>query len=540
MSKITEKYKFAVLPLVLAVGVAGGLFMGRYVANASMSPAEEKLRTMMSIIENEYVDEIDVDSILDKSLPGLLATLDPHSVYIDKSELDAINDELNGSFSGVGVSFQISNDSVIILEVIAGGPAEKVGLMTGDRILKANGKKLSGANVTNEDVFKSLRGEADSKVKLEVKRNSSVKPLIFTVTRGEVPVKSVDCVYMINPTTGFIRVSKFAETTYREFVDALGELRDKGAKRYVIDLRGNTGGFLDQPILMANEFLPKGRMIVFTKGRKPENETIAVSDGTGSFQDVDLVVLINEISASSSEIFAGAMQDNDRALIVGRRSFGKGLVQTQTVLPDSSALRLTVARYYTPSGRCIQKDYKMGDLADYDMDIARRYNRGELFNADSAKLDKSKKFETIGGRVVFGGGGIMPDIFVPEDTTGYTSYYVNVMNHGLLQEYAFDIADKYRDLARNASSLDDLLRILPRDQTLLENFVAYAAKKGVPARWYYINQSRNLLLRYLKAFIARDVLGYSQFFEMINRGDNTVKRAVKALDNDHKLLSTKN
>lgn len=376
-----------------------------------------------------------------------------------------------------------------------------------------------------------MRGEKGSKVVLEIKRQSSKQPLTFDVIRGDIPVNSVDCKYMVDDEVGYLRVTKFARNTYMEFFNALNDLKAEGAKKFIIDLRGNTGGFMDQAIYMANEFLPAGRMIVYTKGRRPENETLAMSDGRGSFKDVEITVLTNEGSASASEIFAGAIQDNDRGLVVGRRSFGKGLVQNQTELPDSSAIRLTVARYYTPSGRSIQKEYLRGDKDKYDLDIIDRYSHGEFYNADSIKLDKSKIFTTSNGRTVYGGGGIMPDIFVPEDTTGYTSYYVNVMNKGLIQKFALSVADKYRSMLDDVKSTDRLLKVLPRDNTLLENFVSFAVKNGVPARWYYINQSRGLLLNQIKAMIARDVLGYSSFIELLNRDDKAMNRAYDALKN---------
>lgn len=417
------------------------------------------------------------------------------------------------------------------MEVIPGGPAEKVGILSGDRIIKADGKSLTGKDIGQEDVFKTLRGEKGSKVVLEIKRQSSKQPLTFDVIRGDIPVNSVDCKYMVDDEVGYLRVTKFARNTYMEFFNALNDLKAEGAKKFIIDLRGNTGGFMDQAIYMANEFLPAGRMIVYTKGRRPENETLAMSDGRGSFKDVEITVLTNEGSASASEIFAGAIQDNDRGLVVGRRSFGKGLVQNQTELPDSSAIRLTVARYYTPSGRSIQKEYLRGDKDKYDLDIIDRYSHGEFYNADSIKLDKSKIFTTSNGRMVYGGGGIMPDIFVPEDTTGYTSYYVNVMNKGLIQKFALSVADKYRSMLDDVKSTDRLLKVLPRDNTLLENFVSFAVKNGVPARWYYINQSRGLLLNQIKAMIARDVLGYSSFIELLNRDDKAMNRAYDALKN---------
>lgn len=334
---------------------------------------------------------------------------------------------------------------------------------------------------------------------------------------------------MVDNEVGYLRVTKFARNTYMEFFNALNDLKAEGAKKFIIDLRGNTGGFMDQAIYMANEFLPAGKMIVYTKGRRAENETMAISDGRGNFKDVEITVLTNESSASASEIFAGAIQDNDRGLVIGRRSFGKGLVQNQTELPDSSAIRLTVARYYTPSGRSIQKEYVRGDHSKYDLDIVDRFSHGEFYNADSIKLDKSKIFTTGNGRTVYGGGGIMPDIFVPEDTTGYTSYYISVMNKGLIQKFAFSVADKYRAMLDGVKSLERLLKILPRDNTLLDNFVSFAVKNGVPARWYYINKSRELLLNQIKAMIARDVLGYPAFIEILNRNDSAVKEAYDAL-----------
>lgn len=518
------------LPILLALGLVGGIFIGKYITRRTLSVEEEKLRTVLRLIENEYVDQIDIDSLIESSLPQLLTSLDPHSAYIPSSELTAVNEDLQGSFSGVGVSFQVVSDSVRVVEVIAGGPAEKVGILPGDRIVSANGINLTGPEITSDSVFNNLRGARGSKVQLQIKRSSSPKELQFDVIRGDIPVNSVDCSYLLSDDTGYLRVIKFSRNTYMEFFNALNDLKAAGAKKFVIDLRGNTGGFMDQAIYMANEFLPAGRMIVYTKGRRAANETMAISDGRGNFLDSEITVLTNEGSASASEIFAGAIQDNDRGLVIGRRTFGKGLVQNQTELPDSSALRLTVARYYTPSGRSIQKEYTRGDIGKYDLDIADRFSHGEFYNADSIKLDKSKIFTTSNGRTVYGGGGIMPDVFVPEDTTGYTSYYISVMNKGLIQKFAYSVADRYRVMLDGVNSLDRLLKVLPRDNTLLENFVSFAVKNGVPARWYYINQSRGLLLNQIKAMIARDVLGYPAFIRLLNEDDKAVKKALELLE----------
>lgn len=522
------------IPLVLAVGVAGGIFIGKYMSISRISPAEEKLRTIADLIDNEYVDDIDVDSLLAAVVPDLLAGLDPHSVYLSADELRSTNEDMEGHFSGVGVSFQIVNDTVVVVDVIAGGPAEKMGLLNGDKIVAANDSVLTGKKATQDNVFKTLRGPKGSKVRLKVKRSNSAKLLDFDVVRDDIPVNSVDAVYMADEEhgIGYLKVSKFGRNTYEEFVMALLKLMGQGAKSFVIDLRGNSGGFLDQVILMANEFLPEDRIIVSTKGKLGENCSVAMSDGNGRFLNMPVAVLIDEYSASASEIFAGAIQDNDRGVVIGRRSFGKGLVQHQIELPDSSAIRLTVARYYTPSGRSIQKPYERGEDGKYVLDILDRYEHGEFYNADSIKLDKSKLYLTHSGRKVYGGGGIMPDVFVPEDSTGYTSYYISVSNRGLITKYALQVADNYRELTKNVKTIENLQRILPRDQTLLEGFVEYAAANGVPARWFYINKSRGLILNLLKAQIARNVLGYSGLIQTLNMQDVTVQKALDMIAND--------
>ncbi len=525
---------FVLIPLVLAIGLVGGVFIGKYLTVSRISPAEAKMRTILDLIDNEYVDKIDADSLLASVIPDMLLGLDPHSVYFTADELKSANEDMEGHFSGVGVSFQIVSDTVVVVDVIAGGPAEKIGILNGDKIVSANDSILTGKKATQDNVFKTLRGPKGSKVALKVKRSNSEKLLDFEVVRGDIPVNSVDAVYMADAEKGigYLKVSKFGRNTFEEFFTALHSLVAEGAKSFVIDLRGNSGGFLDQVILMANEFLPSNRIIVSTNGKVNENKSIALSDGSGRFQNMPVTVLIDEYSASASEIFAGAIQDNDRGVVIGRRSFGKGLVQHQIELPDSSAIRLTVARYYTPSGRCIQKPYERGLDGKYVLDIVDRYQHGEFYNADSIKLDKSKLFLTNNGRKVYGGGGIMPDIFVPEDTTGYTSYYINVSNKGLITKYALNVAEKYRSLTKNVKTVDELERLLPRDQTLLEGFVQYAANNGVPARWYYINKSRNLILNILKAQIARNVLGYSGLIQELNRQDVTVQKALEILQDE--------
>lgn len=532
MTDVKKNRVLAVLtPLLFMLGIGGGFILGRLTGHvAGGSDTRSKYDMILDMIGREYVDTVNVDSLLELSIPDLLSYLDPHSTYIPVSDFEAVNDELEGSFSGVGISFQINADSVVVVEVIPGGPAEKVGLMAGDRILRADTASLVGNQVSNEKVFNNLRGKKGSKVALKVKRPGVAGVLDYTVVRDDVPTNSVDAAYLIDKNIGYIRVSKFARTTFSEFLTALTDLQKQGAGKMIVDLRGNSGGYMDQAIMMANEFLPAGRKIVYTKGRNTAADVEAFSDGSGKSLSTELVVLMDEFSASASEIFAGAIQDNDRGLVIGRRSFGKGLVQNQLMLPDNSALRLTVARYYTPSGRSIQKEYQPGANGKYDLDIVNRFNKGEFYSLDSIRLDKTKVYHTAGGRTVYGGGGIMPDIFVPQDTTGYTSYYMSVINNGLIPKYAMQVADSYRPLMRGKTELKDMYTVIPRDETLLNNFVDYAVTQGLPARWYYINQSRDALLLQLKAVMARDLLGYQQFWMVLNGKDPVINRAIKELN----------
>lgn len=531
MNNTNSRNPLTWLPVILAVTFLAGMWAGSsfFSSESPRNRAYNKLNEILHIVEGEYVDKIDVDSLLEQSIPDILAHLDPHSTYIPASDLQAVNDELGGSFSGIGVSFSLINDTITVLDVISGGPSEKVGLLPGDRIVSINDSSSTGKAWNNEKVMTNLRGKKGSKVKLGIKRTTAKDVLTFTVTRGDIPVTSIDAAYLANPTTGYIRVNKFGANTYSEFLQALVSLRAKGAKGFVIDLRENGGGFMEPAILMANEFLDEGRLIVSTRGRLMQNNSDTYADGTGGFKDAAVAVLIDEFSASASEIFAGAIQDNDRGMVVGRRSFGKGLVQNQTMLPDSSAIRLTVARYYTPSGRCIQKRYSDGDINAYNNDIVDRINHGELYSADSIKLDKSLIFKTVGGRSVYGGGGIMPDIFVANDTSGVTTYYLNVANAGLLNRFAFEYADRHRSELRDAKDVNELVGRLPDEDFLLQEFVNFAADNNIPARWYYINISRNLIVNQLRALIARDILNQSAYFEYINRSDIALKNAIEQL-----------
>ena len=518
------------LPLMLGAALVAGLWVGFLLAGGDKAtPGQAKLQKIYGIVADEYVDEIEVDSLIEMTIPEMLRNLDPHSVYIARKDLDRVNRDLESSFYGVGIQFQIMSDTICVVEIVAGGPAERVGMQPGDRIVAVDGRPMTGRGITNEDVLSTLRGEKGSKVELTVRRSGAHRPLKFEIERGEIPSRSVNAHYIVDGDIGYVRLGKFAQNTYGEFLQALNSLRAKGAGSYVLDLRGNTGGLLDQAILIANEFLEPYRAIVQTKGRHEVENANWLADGTGIFADMPLVVLIDEFSASSSEIVAGAIQDNDRGVIVGRRSFGKGLVQLQIELPDSSQLRLTVQRYYTPAGRCIQKDYTRGHNDSYESEIFDRYANGEIFSADSVKFDADKVFSTVGGRKVYGGGGIMPDVFVPSDTTGYSSYYVAVSNAGLLQKFAYEYADLNRSQLSKAKDVAGLTRLLPSRDVLLSSFIHYAASNGIPARWYYINISSTLIVNQLKALIAGDILGMNAYYEIINATDPVVTEAVRQI-----------
>lgn len=526
------------LPLIVTLVFVGGLWVGYLLAGGDrLSPAQEKLNRIFELIEDEYVDVVDPDSLVEMAIPSLLKNLDPHTVYIPVSELEKANRELESSFFGIGVQFQIMADSICVVEVVSGGPAEKAGMMPGDRIIAVDGNPMTGPEVTNEDVLSTLRGELNSPVVVTVKRSASTEPIDFTIIRGEIPSVSIDASYLINDSTGFIRINKFAPNTFAEFYQSAHDLRARGARNFIIDLRGNTGGLLDQAILISNELLYPRQTIVSVKGRNQRNNENWIADGTGGFTDGQIVVLVDEFSASCSEILAGAVQDNDRGLIVGRRTFGKGLVQRQIELPDSSQVRLTVQRYYTPSGRSIQKEFERGDAESYEKEVLERFSNGEVFAADSSKFDHNKIFETLNGRKVYGGGGIMPDVFVPSDTTGLTSYYFKVSDAGLLSKFAYEYADLNREQLSTAKNAEELLKMLPSRDVLLWAFVKYAADNGVPQRWFYINISANLIVNQLRALIARDILGMNAYFELYNHSDAAVKEALKQIQEgvDNKL-----
>ncbi len=526
--------KYLLLTAVVLLSIISGLLLGNLLARrANMSALtrvfssagmNNKVDELLNIINSQYVDSVDTKEMTEELMADLVSKLDPHSVYIPAADLADVNSELEGSFSGIGVQFNIQNDTVMIVAVVSGGPSEKVGLLAGDRIVQVNDSAFVGKNITNEKVMKKLRGPAKTKVKLGIRRHGTSEILKYSITRGEIPLNSVDIAYMIEPKVGFIRVSKFAATTYSEFLNAIADLKNKGAQKFIIDLRENSGGFMDQAINMVNEFLPKGRMIVYSQG-KAYKRSEAISDGNGSCIDASIVVLIDEFSASASEIFSGAIQDNDRGLIIGRRSFGKGLVQQQMDMSDGSAIRLTVARYYTPSGRSIQKPYVRGNSDDYQMDILNRFNHGEFDSKDSIHMADTVKYKTVGGRTVYGGGGIMPDIFVPRDTADYTPYFNKVVNYGYLYQFAFQYTDKNREKLSKMKSWQQMEKYLD-SQNLIPQFETFATSKGVAANKVQLAISKNLISNLLNAYITRNILGDEGFYPLLYKDDKTVSKAL--------------
>lgn len=529
------------VPLICSLMFVGGIWLGIFLSTLeSQSPAEKKLRDMLALIRENYVDEVDTDSLIEKSLPSLLGNLDPHSAYIPARDLEAANTTLRGSFGGVGVQFQVYRDTINVVETIAGGPAEKAGLHSGDRIVGVGKRNVTGKWLTDDSVRSILKGPAGSKVQLSVVRPTEPgKVLRYTLTRGTIPVSTVDTYYMVDDKTGLVKLNGFGEKTYGEFMQAMAQLSAQGAESFIIDLRGNTGGYMEQAILLANEFLPADLTIVSTKGRTTEDEIVR-SDGMGAFQDVPLTVLTDEMTASAAEIFSGAIQDHDRGLVIGRRTFGKGLVQRPIQFEDGSEMRLTVQRYYTPSGRSIQKSYRPGQNDDYELEIFERFRNGESMNEDSVKLHRDLLFRTDAGRAVYGGGGIMPDIFVPNDTTGVTRYYMDLVNKGLLMDFAYEYTDLNRADLRKVRDVKQLEKALPSDRVLLSSLVYFATTRGVPARWYYINQSSKLIVNQLKALIARDVLGFPAYYQMLYREDANVARALREIKSGNAMSPSRN
>lgn len=535
------KNKFPIIAsLALAIGVTLGVLLPRdNQAQTSQNPSEivtppigstnfNKLNYVLFLLKSMYVDSIKTDELTEKIIPLVLEELDPHSTYVPKDEVEMANDDLEGSFSGIGVQFNIQNDTVMVVDVITGGPSEKVGILPGDRIIEVNDSVFVGKNINNTKVLKTLRGEKGTEVNVGIKRNSSDETLYFTITRGDIPVNSVDIAYPITPKVGYIKVSRFGANTYNEFVTELTKLKRLGCEEFIIDLRFNSGGYLHAAIQMINEFLEKDQLIVYTEGRSYPRED-AVANGKGMFKDIPIYVLINEWSASASEIFAGAIQDQDRGIIIGRRSFGKGLVQQQVPLFDGSEVRLTIAHYYTPSGRSIQKPYEGGNLEEYENDILNRYEHGEFFSSDSIVAGDSIKYYTREGRVVYGGGGIMPDFFVPQDTTEYTDYFTEAQNKGLLYSFAFQYSDKNRNTLKKFKEYTDLCDYLDKNNINLE-FYKYAESKDLdPLKTSGQLECSSMINNLLKAYICRNILGDEAFYPILNSKDETIIKALELM-----------
>ncbi len=518
------------MPLIMAICVIIGIMIGSFYANHFsgnrlniINSGSNRLSNLLHLIDDQYVDKVNIDSLVDVAIPQILADLDPHSVYISAKDAQAVADDLKGSFSGVGIEFTIRKDTIHVQNVVKNGPAQRAGILAGDKIVSVDGKPFVGKIVTNEEAMRRLKGPKDTKVKLGVMRYGQKAVKYFTVTRGDIPQKSITATYMLDKNTGYIKVKSFGETTYPEMLIALAKLSQEGFTNLVIDLRDNTGGYMNSAIQMANEFLPKDKLIVYTIGRKSPRQDFP-SDGHGSYQKIPLVVLINEGSASASEIFAGAMQDNDRATIIGRRSFGKGLVQQQLSFPDGSMIRLTIARYYTPSGRCIQKPFTAGDNKDYEEDLLTRYQHGEFFSQDSIK-HHGPAYHTSIGRTVYGGGGITPDIFVAEDTLGMTSYYKQAAMSGLILQYAFTYTDNNRPKLNTYKDMMSLSKYLVSQNTV-EQFAAYADHNGLKRRNLMIRKSHKLLERFINSRIIYNMLDDEAWTEYINADDPTIAKAL--------------
>ena len=539
------------MPLIIAISVVAGILIGTFYARhfagnklGIINSSSNKLNALLRVIDDQYVDTVNMTDLVEKAMPQILAELDPHSTYIPAQKLEEVNSELEGSFSGIGIQFTIQEDTIHVNSVIPGGPSEKVGLMAGDRIVMVNDSLFAGKGLTNEKAMRNLKGPKGSQVKLGVKRATEKELLDFTITRGDIPQNTIDAAYMLDDDYGYIQISKFGRTTHVELLNAIAQLSHEKCKGLIIDLRDNTGGYMEAATRMVNEFLPEGKLIVYTHGRKyPRMEEYA--NGTGSCQKLPLVVLVNESSASASEIFAGAIQDNDRGTIVGRRSFGKGLVQQPIDFSDGSAIRLTIARYYTPSGRCIQRPYENGKDSKYEMDWITRYEHGEFFSKDSIKLDENLRYSTGLGRPVYGGGGIMPDVFVPQDTTGVSSYLIEVSNKGLILQFSFQYTDRNRAKLSEYDNEEDLLKYLRHQSIVAVSYTHLTlpttsrrqrqmcirdSSKGVKRRNLLIHKSYKLLERSLYGNIIYNILGREQYIRYINQSDATVKKALDILE----------
>ena len=524
------------MPLWLALAAVVGIVVGtvysnlysnrpkEYIKSGQAIAGPEKLNSLLHLIEDQYVDSVDMADMIEKAIPLILGELDPHSIYIPTQDVEIANDDLRGSFSGVGIEFIIRNDTLRVQNVITDGPAEQAGVLPGDKIILVDDSTFSGPDLTNEEAMHRLKGPRGTEVKLSIQRYGETDLREITVIRDEIPMHSATATYMLDETTGYIKMKNFGENTYRETLVALARLSQQGFENLVIDLRGNSGGYLQSATMIANEFLPGGRIITYTEGVHSPRQDYE-SDGRGSYKRIPLVVLIDEGSASASEILAGAIQDNDRGTIIGRRSFGKGLVQQPIDFVDGSMVRFTIARYYSPSGRCIQKPYTSGMDREYEEDLLMRYQNGEFYSQDSIKHTGPEYFTRL-GRVVYGGGGITPDIFVPEDTTDYTSYYKEAAMSGLILQFGYDYVDQNRQKLSTYTNEEQLLKYMKR-QNLVEQFVQYAEQRGLKRRNLMIQRSHKLLEQFIFSRIIYNMLDEQSWMQYLNQNDRAITEALR-------------
>jgi len=552
MSKKRDKL-IIFLPVIISITLIGGILLGNWITGLrvrsivtdevnkqkfsirpgmssgsgfSLAPKGNKVNSALQYIVNEYVDTVSMGNLSESVMPVLVDELDPHSLYIPASDFQRYSEPLMGNFSGIGVSFNMADDTVAIINTIPNGPSEMVGVMPGDRIIMVDDSLVAGVNMASDDIVKMLKGPKNTVVKVTIYRRGEKEPIHFEITRDDIPIYSVDVAYMVDETTGYIKISQFAQTTYQEFMQAIEKLKSQGVEKLILDLRRNGGGIMEAATMIADQFLEEGQLIVYVEGRaRPRENDYATSRGI--LKDDEVVILIDESSASASEILAGAIQDNDRGLVIGRRSFGKGLVQEEMRFTDGSALRLTVARYYTPTGRSIQRPYENGK-DDYYHDFRDRIERGELEHQDSIKFDDSQRFITPGGKTVFGGGGIMPDVFVPVDTTETSFYYNRVRSLGLMYRFAFYYTDSHRSSLEQFTLPDEIESYLD-DQDILPQFVEYAKEKGIQPDHADIKTSEVILEKTIKAYVARNVIDNDGFYPIIAEIDNTLQVAIDTI-----------
>ena len=518
--------------VLITVSLLLGFYVGKYYRIKgpqfkSLRTGQNKINEALEIISQNYVDSVDINHLAESAVEKIVSELDPHSSYIPASEVEFANEDLESSFSGIGIHFQMSTDTIIVISINSGGPAEKAGLMPFDRIIKVNDTIVAGQNMGTSKVMRTLRGPKNSKVNLGIQRGNSDELVNFELIRGDIPNYTIDVSYKVSDNIGYIKISKFARSTYNEFLTAIAKLKQQDVEGFIIDLRDNPGGYMESAIYMINEFLSKGQMIVYVQGRTYQRSNTR-SNGKGACQDAPIVVLINEQSGSASEIFSGAIQDNDRGLIIGGRSYGKGLVQTKLDLSDKSELLLTIARYYTPSGRCIQKEYELGKSEEYSMDFLKRYEHGEFFYADSIKMNDSLEYKTLNGRTVYGGGGIMPDIFIPRDTSGITSYYIGLYNTNAIYQFSLNYSDKNHDKLDKFGNYKELYEYL-KEQNLIEELTDFAATKGVRKRPTLLSLSQELIERQMYAYIIRNFFDNEGFYPIYLNDDASLKKAIEVI-----------